>query len=109
MGQQPPPPPPYHYPPPHGYPGPPGWVQQPPTNPLAITGMILGIVSIPLVFLLFFDIPIGIAGLILSIVGLSHSGRLGGSGRGMAIAGIATSAVGTLIAVIISIAVIAAG
>jgi hypothetical protein len=70
--------------------------------------MVVGIVSIPLFFLNWIDIIIGIVGLVLSIVGLNKAKRLGGTGRGMAVAGIVTSAVGILAAVIFLIAVVMA-
>ncbi len=77
-------------------------------NGLAVAGMVVGIVSIPLFFLNWIDIIIGIVGLVLSIVGLNRSKRLGGTGRGMAIAGIVTSAVGIVAAAIFLIAVVMA-
>lgn len=92
-------------PPPPQYPAGPGTQQ---TNGLAVAGMVVGIVSIALFFLNWIDILIGIVGLVLSIVGLSKSRQLGGTGRGMAIAGIITSAVGIVAAAIFLIAVVVA-
>ena len=85
------------YMPPHQY------QQQPEKKPsevkgiLAIVGMIVGIVSIVLSCLNFIDIPIAIAGLVLSIIGV------GSSKKGCAIAGIVCSAVGLVLSVIILI------
>jgi hypothetical protein len=90
-----PPPPPPHY-------------GSGPSNGLAIAGMVIGIVSIVLFFLNWVDIIIGIVGLVLSLVGLSKARRLGGVGRGMAIAGVATSSVGIVAAIIFLIAVFVA-
>jgi Na+/H+-dicarboxylate symporter len=78
---QPPPPPPRVY-------------AVPPVNGLAVAGLVLGILSVLLCWLHLFDLPIAVVGLVLSIVGLGRSNQLGGSGRGMAIGGIVTSAVG---------------
>lgn len=65
-------------------------------NHKARTGMILGIVSIVAGYIPVFGAVPGIIGLILSITGLKLSSELGGRGR--AIAGIITSAVGITIA-----------
>jgi hypothetical protein len=92
------PPPQPGYPPP-SYPG--GATGQ--TNGLAIAGMILGIASLVLFFLSVFAAIIGVVGLILSFIGLNKSKQMGGTGRGMAIAGIVTSAAGIAIGVILFI------
>ena len=65
--------------------------------------MILGIASLVLFFLSVFAAIIGVVGLILSFVGLNKSKQMGGTGRGMAIAGIVTSAAGIVIGVILFI------
>jgi hypothetical protein len=77
-----------------------------PTNGLAIAGMVLGIASVALFFLAWIATIIAIVGLVLSLVGLSKSNQLGGTGRGMAVAGVATSAVGILASLIITIVVV---
>jgi hypothetical protein len=91
------------------YPPPPPGAQPvygPPTNGLAVAGMVLGIISIPLFFLNWIDMIIAIVGLVLSLVGLGKSNQLGGAGRGMAVAGIITSAVGIVAALVFLIAVV---
>jgi hypothetical protein len=97
----PPPPPPGPAPPP-----PYGRVAQ--TNGLAIAGMVLGIVSIVLFFLAWIASVVGVVGLILSLVGLNKSKQMGGSGRGMAIAGVITSAAGIVIGIVVTIIVVQA-
>ncbi|MBI1758516.1 MAG: DUF4190 domain-containing protein [Actinobacteria bacterium] len=61
---------------------------------MAIAALVLGIVSIVLSFTIWVGAIAGIVGLILGIVGISHAKRPGGSGRGVAIAGVVTSALG---------------
>ena len=64
----------------------------------AVTGMILGILSIIMCCTFWFDILIGIAGLVLSIVGLKSK-----QGQGFSIAGICCSIAGILFAMVITI------
>lgn len=59
----------------------------------SIAGMILGILSVILCFFLCFDWIISIPGLIFSIIALSKNY----AGKGMAIAGLVCSGVGTLL------------
>ena len=68
--------------------------------------MVLGITSVVLFFLSWIATIIAIVGLILSLVGLSKSKQLGGLGRGMAIAGIVTSAVGIVASIVILLVVV---
>ncbi len=89
------PPPQGAYPPPQGaYPPPPpmGYIVQPRYNPAAITGFVLSCVSIFL-----YAIGLGVAGLIVSIVGLNQATRRGERGKGLAIAGLAIGAFTTLL------------
>ncbi len=76
---------------------------------MAIAGMVLGILSIPFVFIPFIGIVLGILGLIFGIVGRNRSQSnpaLGG--KGMAIAGIVTGIIGAILsAVIIVIGIVA--
>jgi len=93
-------------PPPGGF-GPPGGPMMmggaPRFNPLAITSMILGILSIPSCFCSCFlpglSSPLAIGGLVLGIIAM---GKIKGNpqmnkGGGMAIAGIVTSAIGVIL------------
>jgi Domain of unknown function (DUF4190) len=68
-------------------------------NPLAITSMVLGILSIPSCCCVFIGSPMAIAGLVLGIISL---GKIKQSpqmfkGGGMAIAGIVCSAVALIL------------
>ncbi len=62
---------------------------------MAITGFVLSCVSI-----FFYVIGLGIAGLIVSIVGVSHCAKKRERGKGLAIAGIAIGAFTTLLFII---------
>jgi hypothetical protein len=95
-------PPPGYGPPPGGF-GPPGAPIGPPTaqfNPLAITSMILGILSIPTCCCGFLGTPLAIAGLVLGVVAMGkiRSEPQAWKGGGMAIAGIVTASIGILLA-----------
>lgn len=63
----------------------------------AVAGMILGILSIIMCCTFWFDILLGIAGLVLSIIGLKST-----KSNGCAIAGIICSIAGTLFALVMT-------
>jgi hypothetical protein len=71
----------------------------PKVNPLALTSMILGILSIPSCCCWFLGAPMAVAGLVLGIIGLNkvRSSPQMFKGGGMAIAGIVCSSVGILL------------
>lgn len=64
----------------------------------AVTGMILGILSIIMCCTFWFDIILGIAGLVLSIIGLKSK-----QGQGFSIAGICCSIAGMLFAIVMTV------
>jgi Domain of unknown function (DUF4190) len=72
---------------------------QPRFNPLAITSMILGILSIPSCCCWFFGAPMAVAGLVLGIIGMGkiRSNPQMYKGGGMAIAGIVCASVGLIL------------
>ncbi|MCW2603774.1 MAG: hypothetical protein JWN61_1909 [Pseudonocardiales bacterium] len=79
------------------------------TNGLATAAMVLGIISIPGMILVFFDLPIAIVGLILGIVGLRRANRMPRHlqvGKGKAVAGIACASVGLMLATLFSIYIV---
>ncbi len=86
-----PPPAPGGYPPPGGY-GAPGYGAPAanPTNGMAIAALVCGILSL---FCLF---PLGFVGVGLGVAGLGKAKKTGGSGKGLAIGGIVTGAIGIL-------------
>ncbi len=78
--------------------------QQPRTNPLAITGLILGIISITFGLCCCSGLPFSISGLICSGIALAQTGKDSQqSGRGMAIAGLVLSILSLLLGVVIMI------
>ncbi len=82
----------------HGY-----AVPRHPSSGLSVASMVTGIVSIVLCWTVIFSIPLGILALIFGFIGKSKGGK------GMAIAGIITGAIGLLLTVIILIAAFSAG
>ncbi len=97
-GPVPPPPPPYGYPPPM-----PPYIQvqvvTQPTNGLAVTSMVLGIISLVGVLTILAStcaVPLGILGLIFGIVGYRRP-----YGQGMAMAGIVMNGIVSALALIV--------
>jgi hypothetical protein len=81
------PPPQIYQAPPPTYPATP----QPGTNPMAITGMICGIISLPMLCCCY-GLPFNILGIVFSIVGLTQiKANPQQQGKGMAIAGLICS------------------
>jgi hypothetical protein len=76
------------------------------TNGLAIASLITSIAGIPLSFLCYLGLPLAIAGIVLGIVSLSQVNRTPQQGRGLAIAGIAIGSI-TVTLLLASIAVLA--
>ncbi|KYG96502.1 DUF4190 domain-containing protein [Paenibacillus sp. SEL1] len=75
----------------------------PPTNSKAVASMVLGILSVVIPYL---GLIIGIVGIILSSLSLKEINRHGEQGRGMAIAGLVCSIIGTLIYTLIIIFIV---
>ena len=92
-GQGAPPPPPYH-----------GYVQPKTGNGKAVAGLVLGILSIVMCWLFFFDAVFVVLGLIFSLLALSEAkSRPGAPGRGMAIGGLVCTIVGAVLATVITV------
>ena len=73
------------------------------SNGLAIAALVLGIISV-----LCLGPIAGIVAIVLGVLGMKKSGQTG-SGKGMSIAGLVLGVIGTLIGIVIIVAVIAAG
>ncbi len=81
-----------------------GSANVPRTNGMAITGMILGIVSITLGLCCCYGLPFSVPGVVFSLVGLSQlKNNPHQQGRGMAIAGIILCALSLLLALVLGI------
>ncbi len=77
------------------------------SNTFGLLSMIFGIISIPLLCCFYIGLPLGIAAVVLGIVGTNKANRGEADNKGMAIAGIAcgaVAAVGGLIVIILSVA-----
>nr|WP_221376769.1 DUF4190 domain-containing protein [Actinoplanes polyasparticus] len=98
-------PPPYYGPP--G--GEPGGVPAAPQNTQGLVGMILGIVSIPLVCCFYLGIPLGIAAAIVSYLGLQKANAGRATNRSQAMAGLITGAVGAVLGIALLIWALTAG
>jgi hypothetical protein len=74
--------------------------QQPLGAGMATTGMVLGIVGIVLCWTAFGGMLLGLLALVFGIIGLQRVRRGEGSGRGRAITGIVTGALGLVLGVV---------
>lgn len=115
-GQQPYPGPPQYpgapqqqYPPYAGPYYPPPWTQYPPPrtgNGRAIAGLVLGIVAILFCWTSIVDVVPVVLAIVFGSIGLNDAKR-SGSGRSMAVAGIACGVIGALLAIIFTVVVYA--
>jgi len=101
----PPTPPPYYGPPTGGYPGAP----QPPQNTQGLVGMILGIAAIPLICCCGLGIPVGIAGAIVSWLGLQKANQGLATNRSQAMAGLICGAIAAVLGIILWAILLATG
>lgn len=101
----PPTPPPYYGPPPGSYPGGPAA----PQNTQGLVGMILGIASIPLVCCIGLGLPLGIAGAVVSWLGLQKANQGLATNRSQALAGLICGAVGAGLGVLYVVLLIVFG
>lgn len=100
-GATPPPPNPYS-PPSYPYGAPPyPYVQAPPTNGLAISSLVIGIVAIVFCWVPIFDVVLSVPAFILGILGVSKANQTGGSGKGLAISGIVLGAIATAVTLLV--------
>jgi hypothetical protein len=60
---------------------------------MAVAGLVLGILALLFCFGSFLDVPFVVLGIVFSTLGMSE-GRPGGSGRGLAIAGLVCAILG---------------
>jgi hypothetical protein len=88
-------PPPYAQPYPYG-----GAVAQPQGNGLAVTALVLGIISIVFSWVPFFDWVLAILAIIFGAVGISAANKRGGVGKGMAVAGLILGLITVVLGVI---------
>ena len=90
-----PPPPPYH-----GY-------QQPRTgNGKAVAALVFGILSIVFCWLSFFDAVFVILGVVFGLIALNEAKQRGAPGRGMALAGLACTIVGAIVATVLTVLIV---
>lgn len=71
------------------------------TNALAIAALVVGILALLTFWTILGGIILGIVGIVLGVMGISKAKQLNGSGKGMAIGGIVTAALGALLAVLV--------
>ncbi|MEU7867908.1 DUF4190 domain-containing protein [Dactylosporangium sp. NPDC049140] len=86
-----------------GYQAPYGQPGGQPSNTLGLVGMILGIASIPLVCCFYLGLPLGIAGVVVSYLGMNKVKQGLANNRGMALAGIICGAIGAVLGLLLLI------
>lgn len=80
----------------------PGYGAAPSQNSLALIGMIMGIVALPLSLCCgLFSSPFNIAAIVLGILGLKKAGETGGTGKGQALAALICGGISLVLMVII--------
>ncbi len=115
MASQPPPPPSHPNAPPSNWQQPPAYPGQVPTpyygtagqpsNGVGLAGGIVGIVAACLLWVPYVGGVLGIIGVVLGSVGLQRANRMGGTSKGMSIAGIVCGAVALVVNVLFIIAI----
>ena len=106
MTQTPPPP---GYPPSGAYPN---YQPQPPQGGsigLAVTSMILGIISLLCFCAWYISIPLAIIAIVLGVIAKNQADRGQAGGRGMAVAGLVLGSIGVLLAIIMVVIYFTAG
>jgi len=82
----------------YGYtPGP--QMQPPQGNGIAVASLVLGICALVLFFLWFLAPILGLLAIIFGALGISKANKIGGKGKGLAIAGLITGVLGLLISI----------
>lgn len=75
-------------------------VQPRPTNGMAIAALVCGLLSVPLFLTIIGGILLGLAAIILGVLGVRFANAHRGSGKGMAITGIVSGLLGLLLSVL---------
>jgi hypothetical protein len=98
--------------PPHGQQGypPPGYLHPAPSNGLGIAALVLGILAILFAFIPIVGIasyPLAIVGVVLGLVGLGRV-RTGRSSRGITLAGLIASVLGLVLVIVSTVVYVSA-
>ncbi|MPZ73532.1 MAG: DUF4190 domain-containing protein [Nitriliruptorales bacterium] len=72
----------------------------PATNGTATASLVIGIVSLPAIITVLGGLVLGLAAIVLGVLGLRQARDLGGAGRGQAIGGIVAGAVSVVLPVV---------
>lgn len=93
------------YPPYGAPPAPPfhGYAQPGTTSGKAVTALVCGILSILLCWLSFFDIVPVALGVVFGVLALVEINRRGGRGKGMAVTGLVCTAIGAVLAIVLTV------
>lgn len=75
------------------------------TNGVAIGALVLGLLSVPLGFFIVGAL-FGLVAIVLGIIGVNRARGLGGTGKGMAITGIVSGALGVLIPILLAVGLV---
>ena len=90
----------------YGYtPGPQMQPQQ--GNGIAVAALVLGICALVLFFLWFLAPILGLLAIIFGALGISKANKIGGKGKGLAIAGLITGVLGLLLSIAIVVLFVA--
>ena len=78
-----------------------------PNNVMAIVSLVLGIVALLLAAACGVGAVFGVVGVVLGVLGMKKAADLGGTGRGMALAGVVLSAIGIVLSIVLYIVLFA--
>jgi hypothetical protein len=78
-----------------------------PSNTFGLLSMIFGIISIPLLCCLYIGLPVGIAAVVLGIIGINKANTGEADNKGMSIAGVACGGSAALLGLLWLVAVFA--
>ena len=71
------------------------------SNGMAVAGLVLGIIALVLSWLTWPSWILSILGIIFGALGISKANKIGGKGKGMAIAGLVCSIIAIIISIIV--------
>lgn len=69
-------------------------------NGMAVAAMVLGIIALVLFWVPVLNWILGLLGIVFGAVGMAKAGKIGGRGKGMALAGLITGLLGALLGVL---------
>jgi len=83
-------------------------VPPPKGNGMAVAAMVLGILAVVLCWVMLVNFILGVLGIIFGALGIARANKIGGTGKGMALAGLITGIFGILAGIVVVVFVLRA-